>query len=242
MTPPPPLHTDRIEVWPVSVPATVPAALHSTLTAAERTRAARFVFDKDRSVYVTARGTLRQVLGSYLDLAPADVEIVTGPHGKPELAPHLGSQIRFNLSHSGSEALIALTLDHDVGIDIEHGHDHFDLLELAETVFSPRERARLAAADPARHRTLFYQHWVAKEAYIKALGGGLSIPLEAFSVAFDEARPGDRFTIVTNQGTSPVHGAWIEAPDGYAAAVARTDPAWSVRIHKSGDPTPPPHF
>lgn len=66
--------------------------------------------------------------------------------------------------------LIALTLDHEIGVDIEHGHDHFDLLELAETVFSPSERQRLADAAPALHRTLFYRYWVAKEAYIKTMG------------------------------------------------------------------------
>ncbi|MHB1328721.1 MAG: 4'-phosphopantetheinyl transferase family protein, partial [Gemmatimonadales bacterium] len=127
--------------------------------------------------------------------------------------------------------------DFEVGVDIEHGHDHFDLLELAETVFSPIERNRLAQADPDKHRMLFYQHWVAKEAYIKALGGGLSIPLEAFSVSFDDAEGNGQFTIATADGTSAVRGAWVAAPEGYAAAVARAGPAWSVRIRPVGTPT-----
>ncbi len=231
MTPNQPLRTDQIDLWLVQLPAAVPVALGATLTESERKRAARFAFEKDRAAYVTTRGTLRQLLGRQLGIAPAEVELTQGPQGKPGLAAILESRIRFNVSHSGSLALIALTLDHEVGVDIEHGHDHFDLLELAETVFSPVERQRLATAEPAAHRTLFYRHWVAKEAYIKALGGGLSIPLDAFSVAFDASEPGSQFTIRTAEGTSPVRGAWVEAPEGYAAAVARTGPAWSVRSH-----------
>ena len=236
----PQLSPDRVDVWLIQVPASVPATLQAALSTAERKRAARFVFEKDRSTYLTGRGTLRHLLGGYLGIATELVEILEGPHGKPTLAPSHESRIRFNLSHSGSLVLIALTLDHEVGVDIEHGHDHFDLLELAETVFSPSERQRLADAAPALHRTLFYRYWVAKEAYIKTMGGGLSIPLEAFSVAFDGAAPDRRFTIVTREGTSPVHGAWLEAPDGYAAAVARTDPAWSVRTHPTGELPPLP--
>jgi 4'-phosphopantetheinyl transferase len=141
------------------------------LTADERARAARFHFDVHRHRFVACRAVLRQRLAATLGLEPRDVRFEYGPFGKPVLAG--ASRVRFNLSHSDQWALLALSADRDLGVDIERVRVLDDLDRLAETVFSPAERRDLARVDDSARAEAFFNGWTRKEAYIKARGDGL---------------------------------------------------------------------
>jgi 4'-phosphopantetheinyl transferase len=157
------------------------AELTALLDRAERARAARWVLERDRTRYVIAHALMRQVLGSSLDVPPSTLQFDVGPHGKPRLreAPF---DLRFNLTHSGEQALLAVALGREVGIDIE-AERPIDELALARRFFSPAEYAALAAV-PDR-RAAFFRCWTRKESFVKARGDGLSFPLDGFDVGLE---------------------------------------------------------
>jgi 4'-phosphopantetheinyl transferase len=150
----------------------------------EQERALRLVNPEHRRRFIAARAALREILGRYLDLAPQAVRFSYLEHGKPALGPAHASAIRFNLAHSGDLALYAVTLAHRIGIDVERigNRNH---LAIAERYFSPREIAALKSASEAEQALIFYRIWSRKEAIVKAVGTGLSMPLSSFSVAAD---------------------------------------------------------
>jgi 4'-phosphopantetheinyl transferase len=233
--PPPParlaLPARELHVWRarLDLPGEVLDRLRAGLAEDERARADRFRADVDRRHFVAARGTLRVLLGRYLAVRPADVAFRYSAYGKPALArPASAGRLRFNVSHSGGLALYAFALGHDVGIDVERVCPLDDAGAVAERLFSPAEVAALralAAPDGAGGET-FFDCWTRKEAYVKALGGGLSLPLDAFTVAVGR---GERTTLL---GRRPGRGGegggparrWTVIPlapgDGYAAALA----------------------
>jgi phosphopantetheinyl transferase len=140
---------------------------------AERARAARFAFEKDRSAYVTTRAALRRVLASALQCAPADVQLVTPSNGRPALDRAHASSLDFNVSHSGR-----------VGVDIEMHDARRGLRELVPTVMGVRERQLLAQQpDDASFSAAFYDCWTRKEAIVKGIGTGISADLTAIDVA-----------------------------------------------------------
>ena len=153
--------------------------LRSVLSSDECQRADRFKFERHQRAFIVARATLREVLASYLHLAPQDVAFVYGEHGKPALA---SADVQFNTSHSGDRIVIAVTRAAQVGVDIEH-HRPVGYLELAERFFSQREVDVLRALDAENLATMFYRCWTRKEAYVKARGQGLSLPLRDFAVS-----------------------------------------------------------
>jgi 4'-phosphopantetheinyl transferase len=140
----------------------------------ERARAANFRFDRDRQLYMLGRATLRRILGAYLGIAPVDVPLRAGQHGKPELGPSLGAAaLHFNVSHSGNLALYAVTRDGPVGVDVEQARFVPDLDGVADLVLSEREKAAFSALVPTDRHAFFHSAWARKEAYLKALGDGL---------------------------------------------------------------------
>ncbi len=175
-----------IEVWHSS--NTVSDAdlvyFRSLLSRDELGRSARFRFEADRNNYTIARGGLRQLLGSYLGLSPAAIRFKYSPYGKPLLDIGLESNgLEFNISHSGEMILWAFTTGRRVGVDVEKVRRDFNTAEIAERFFSLAERAELNDLPPEqRHRAFFYC-WTRKEAFIKALGEGLSHPLDGFDVS-----------------------------------------------------------
>lgn len=153
----------------------------------EHSRAARFVFPRDRDRFLVARSILRDILGRYLVLHPAEIRFSYGESGKPELAPDLsGSRLRFNLAHSRDLALYAFTLGREVGIDVEFVRSDLATEEIAERFFSQREAAELRALPPAEQPAAFFRCWTRKEAYIKARGRGFRIPLASFDVSLGQ--------------------------------------------------------
>ena len=219
---------DRVDVWATGLdrdPGGL-ARLRESLADDESARAERFHFERDARRFVVARAVLRDVLGAYLGVAPRDVRFVYGPRDKPALAPPFDAAgVQFNVSHSGEIALYAVTLDRQVGVDVEQVRPLPDLAVLAERNFSPTERGALLALPAARRPPAFFACWTRKEAYVKALGDGLSHPLDAFTVSFAAGEPARLVEIV---GDAAAAARWtlaaIDVGAGYEAAVAVDGP------------------
>jgi 4'-phosphopantetheinyl transferase len=160
-------------VWRLAIGSLPEPAALGVLDAAERDRAARFVFERDRVRYLAAHVGLRQILAGYLGAAPAELAFAEGLHGRPQLGGAWAGKLEFNLSHSVELALVAVTRQGPLGVDVEALRPMPDWRELAERYFTPQECAALSAggADP---QVEFLRCWVRKEAALKSTGIGLS--------------------------------------------------------------------
>lgn len=210
------LRPDDVHVWSLHLDLDRAAVdrLEGVLSTAERLRARRFVAAIDRSRFSAAHGLLRTVLSGYLEIRPKDVALEIGGGGKPRLANR--NAPRFNLSHAGIRGLVAVSAAREVGVDIEEVREVGDLENLARTSFSAVEQEALAAV-PARHRQrAFFAGWTRKEAFLKALGEGLSRPLDSFDVTLT---PGEPVRLLR------VHGA-PRAPARYELRALRPAPGY----------------
>jgi 4'-phosphopantetheinyl transferase len=214
------LGAGEVHVWRVSLvqPPEAIAALADTLSPDERERAARFHFERDRAAFTVARGALRALLGRYLARLPGDLGFGYHARGKPYLAAPAGDRLRFNLSHSGGLALIALTQGREVGVDIEHKRALQDLTSLARISFAPGEYATLCGLAPRDQPDAFFACWSRKEAFIKATGEGVS-QLADFDVTL---RPGEPARLLRIDGAF-ARRRWslheLPVSPGYAAAL-----------------------
>jgi 4'-phosphopantetheinyl transferase len=147
----------------------------------EQMRATRFHFSRDRSRYVAARGMLRVLLGNYLGAEPATISLESTSHGKPVLADS-SIPLNFNLAHADDLAIYALARDCVPGIDVEHLDRAVEHDALARRFFSAREYAELQQVPDAERNRAFLACWTCKEAVAKALGQGLSLPLDRIGV------------------------------------------------------------
>jgi 4'-phosphopantetheinyl transferase len=204
--------------------------MHELLSADERRRARSFHFEKDRSRYVVARGYLRVILSRYLNAEPNSLRLRNNSYGKPTL---VGSgheeRLHFNLSHSGSLALYAITQRRRVGIDVERIRDDLSHEEVAKRFFSPTERAMLHSLPVESRTKAFFDCWTRKEAYVKGRGEGLTLPLEQFSVSIDPTQP---IGLIENRVHPADVSLWslegIDPGPGYAAAIAVEGHDWSI--------------
>lgn len=182
----PPLETGEIHLWRASldVDQELLRNLESTLAADEKSRAARFIFDRDRHHYIAARGILRDLLARYIPHGAAAIQFAYGLRGKPAVGGAArNSNVRFNLSHSHGLAAIGVSLGREVGVDVEMLRQDFASEDIARRYFSAKEVRELAGL-PSESRTEgFFRCWTRKEAYIKARGDGLYVPLDSFSVS-----------------------------------------------------------
>jgi 4'-phosphopantetheinyl transferase len=153
------------------------------LDAEERLRAGRFAFPSLRRRYLVAHAALRRILGQTMGCPPHKVELRADVNGKPCLFP-LDSPLRFNLSHSGSMALVAVSKRHEVGVDLERWSEQRDLLSIVSRHFSPMEQEAFWSLAPDQRQEGFYRWWTLKEACLKAVGWGLRYPLSRFSVEY----------------------------------------------------------
>ena len=168
--------TGLVEKW-AGTPAMT--ALSAALSAEEKERAARFAFERDRDVYSLAHGMLRQILSRYESNDAATWTFENNAHGKPHLVPE--SSLRFNISHTGGLAVLAVMRDFEVGVDVESLLRTRVRIEVASKAFTPIERhGMLACTSEEARRERFFETWTLKEAFIKAKGRGLSLPLDQF--------------------------------------------------------------
>ena len=227
----PQLAEGEVHVWRVTLdvePGRL-AGIAALLSPDEAERAARFRFERDRRRFIAGRGTLRAVLARYLSADPAELRFRYGPQGKPALDPGLlrdpdprpasdpvaatapiaaadssGGPLTFNLAHSGGRTLIAVARRRRIGVDIEAIRPEVAREKIAGRFFSHAEIDYLRSLPESEHTEAFFTIWTLKEAYIKAIGGGLTIPL-------------DRFTVSPSQG------------EASAAVIAADDPEASAR-------------
>jgi len=209
------------ELWRVDLRDEPAASEHELLDADERARAARFAFEHLRRRYRAAHVALRRLLARCGDGDPAALRFEHGPHGKPRLAGDAAPS--FNLSDSDDVALIALAPEGEIGVDVERLRAVDDAVELAAVHFCEREAAWLAAAATTERDRAFLRVWVGKEACLKALGSGLSLP----AASFDGGLTGPveavwrRVTIPTPAGAATVELTEIDAGTDCVAALAR---------------------
>jgi len=201
------LSPDAVDVWLVP-PKQIPRSANlidqyrELLSAPELERIARFHFPWKRHVGLVTRAALRLILSCYTQRDPRDWHFVRNSHGRPAIPEHdAGAGIRFSISHSDSLIGLAVTTTHDVGVDIEDATraDFGDVVALARRFFTPAEARHVEFCAPALRRHRFLECWTLKEAYLKALGTGLSAPLaqasfawqngERLGVTFDPALP-----------------------------------------------------
>ena len=181
----------RVSVWWATCPFPQPqGALNALLSVEERERAARFVRAEDRQSFVLAHALVRTMLSRFAAVHPADWRFTAGPFGKPAIShPTSCAGLQFNLSHTRGLAACAVALNCPVGVDVEAITRQTDCAMLAATVFSPRELAAWRSTPPELRQRNFFRYWTLKEAYIKACGLGLSLPLDAFSFTLREDGP-----------------------------------------------------
>src|SRR5258708_9618484 len=183
------LKPGELQVWRILFPTLRGQVddAYKTLSEDERQRASRFRFEKDRVQSVLTRGALRCLLGRYLSADPREVVFRYGASNKPALAYPATAEnnpFSFNVSHSGDVALIAISRLPAVGIDVEVIRPDFATAEVAQRFFSPLEVKGLLSLQRDEQAEAFFSCWTRKEAYIKAVGDGLSIPLDSFDVEF----------------------------------------------------------
>ena len=173
-------------LFPLDVPITEREALVGLLSDGERTRAARFLSSSHSERYTVAHGRLRQLLAPLVGLAPEAIQFAVGPHGKPGLAGAAAvAGLRFNLSHSAGVGLVGWSWHMEIGVDVEVWHAMRDEAALVRRYFSTAEVAAWEALVPERRHAAFFDLWTRKEAYVKALGRGLSLPLDSFDVSHE---------------------------------------------------------
>ncbi len=155
----------------------------------ETRRAARFLRQADRDRFITSHAALRVVLGHVLDLPPGELRFGREETGRPHLSAPSDSGLDFNLSHSGEIALIGLTREGRIGVDVEIRRPLPDALRIARGHFAPDEARALATLLISEQEAAFFGLWTRKEAVVKALGAGLSRPLSSFSVTVPPQLP-----------------------------------------------------
>ena len=186
------LKGNEVHIWRayLNQAPSVVRSLLKTLTPDERRRAGKFHFLKDRDHFVVARGGLREVLSHYLPVQPYQISFSYNQYGKPMLSREMfGESLRFNVTHSHEIALYAITRESEVGLDIEFIRDDIASLEIAERFFAPSEILMLRRLPPGLQTPAFFNCWTRKEAFIKALGEGLSHPLDQFVVSLVPGYP-----------------------------------------------------
>lgn len=221
----PELSRESIHVWtvPSAAPDDAVAALGRVLNTEETERVARFQFAHLRDSFVIAHGILRFLLGRYLKIDPAKIQFSFNSKGKP--AATEGNGLKFNMSHSGGLTVIALAMECEIGVDVEKIRPLSDMLRIAERYFCQEEAAELRSLPSDERENGFFCCWTRKEAYIKAIGAGLSAPLNGFRVAVDPKMV-PRFIHINHDIAEA--NAWelhdLNLASGYAAALAYRAP------------------
>jgi 4'-phosphopantetheinyl transferase len=225
------LSSAGVHVWRAALDpaASCVERLRRTLSVDELHRAARFHFPRDRRRFIVARGVLRNILGRYLGVPPVELAFHYSAYGKPALADTAEEGLRFNLSHAHEMALFAVTCGREIGGDIEYLQREIACEEIAERFFSARERASLHAVVAELKHQAFFNCWTRKEAYIKAHGEGLSLPLDQFDVSL---APGEPAALLATRGDPGEAMRWslqaLTPGPGYVAAVAVEGQGWHL--------------
>jgi 4'-phosphopantetheinyl transferase len=224
----------RVDIWKVSLEQTAMSDSDSCcLSADENARAKRFHFVSDRIRFAHCRVVLRALLARYLSIPANEILFDYTPTGKPEIAPEQNPRaLRFNVSHSGEKALVAIGCQRRIGVDIERIRNNAETLALADRFFSERERSGLRAMPEHLRLPGFFACWTRKEAFPKAIGDGLSSPLSEFSVT---THPDLEPELEEIRGNREVRKQWflgdLGVGDGYRSSIAVEGPRPDLRTY-----------
>jgi 4'-phosphopantetheinyl transferase len=225
------LNRDEVHVWSANLEIGTHrlGELERTLTVDEIARAGKFYFEGDRRNFIGRRGILRDILATYLKTKPSALRFLYNEFGKPSLeGSHEARSLSFNPSHSGKLMLVAVAIDRDVGVDIELIDSVVSTNEVAQSFFSTNEIAMLEALPQSLRLGGFFNCWARKEAYIKARGMGLSIPLDSFDVTSIEGEA----VVLLGTGDSSGVSSWkienLNIDSRYAGAIAAAGRDWKV--------------
>jgi len=211
----------EVHLWRRSLEPSSPTmeACFALLSSEEREKAQRYRIERPRSDYILTRGTLRSLLAGYLQRQPQGLTFDYTTYGKPFLTNH--RELQFNVSHTDGLALLAFVRDREIGVDVEKIRVQTEALKLAERFFSERERDDLRSLQGNELHAAFFRCWTRKEAYIKAKGDGLSLPLHQFDVSIV---PCQTQALLETRPDGAEVNRWIvrdvPVPSGYAAALA----------------------
>jgi 4'-phosphopantetheinyl transferase len=228
------LASGEVHSWCASLdaPPETSARFYATLAPDERTRSARFQFERDQQRFIVARGVLRDLLGRYLQTQPGRVRFVYNAFGKPDVSPEFGNRLTFNLSHSAGLALIAIANASNVGVDVEYIRARSDYTDIARHFFSAVEVAYLMALPSHLYAEAFFSCWTKKEAYLKACGEGLAIPLNSFSVPLTTDRAHTPVALYAASKDIVPASRWslytLRPAPGYAGALAIEGSGWRL--------------
>lgn len=231
----------EVHIWLASLeqPPECVQQFLDTLAPDERARAARFYFEKDRRHFIVARGILRALLSSYVQVPATSLRFAYNAYGKPALEfPATSPALCFNLAHSHEMALYAFVYKRELGVDIEYmrllAADEY--ISLAQHHFSPSEYATLRALPESVQKQAFFNCWTRKEAYIKARGKGLSIPLDSFDVSLAPDKPAE---LLASREAPHTVNAWslhtLTMPSDYAAALMTAGREWRCCYRQWGN-------
>ena len=226
------LPAEEVHVWRavLEVSARMLDQLRTTLSADELARAARLHFPRDRVRFIAAHGIVRHILSGYLNAAPGGLEFATNEYGKPALAGNWGGALSFNLSHSGELVLLALTRGREVGVDVEQFLPARADSAIAENYFSPSEFARLRGLPAGLRPRAFFNCWTRKEAYIKARGMGLAIPLDSFDVSLAPDEPAALLRTPDAGDAETWQLRQLELGERYVGALVAAGSGWTFAL------------
>lgn len=222
------LSPDEIHIWHTSIPQWGAAlnGFRDIISENERERSEKYRFPHDKQRFVIARGLLRNILASYVDIPPERISFAYNQYGKPSLSNvPTGGTVHFNLSHSHDVVLYAVA-GASIGIDIERVRHDLDVEGIAERFFSKMERDHLRRLPSEVRHQAFFTCWTRKEAYIKAKGNGLSLALDSFSVPLS---PQDGLDLIeAKEAPEDIHRWRFRQAGlypGFASAIAIERPA-----------------
>jgi 4'-phosphopantetheinyl transferase len=217
------LSDNEIHIWDASLQAgrEVVAKYSTLLSADEKKRARRFYFKADENRFITGRGILRTLLGRVLKLEPHKIKFQYGEHGKPQVEYNFpGKPFEFNLSHAKDRVVYIFNWGEPVGIDIEHVRPMKDMDDFALQFFTPNEYQLIYSLPKDQKQETFFKIWTCKEAFLKANGSGLTLPINMYEIYDISDSPKIHSIAQDLQTTAPWNlEMFIPAP-GYQAAIA----------------------
>lgn len=225
--------SDHVDVWfvPLQSPQHDYERLFETLSDDERKRAERFYFDVHRRRFAIGRAVLRSILSRYLGCDAAEVCFDYGSHGKPVLSgAGAGLDLTFNASGSNDLAVYGVTRGREIGIDVEWMEPDRSCDKIVERFYTEAEKQAYRQVSAAEKREVFFQSWTRKEAYIKAIGDGLSRPLNSFELSM---APGDGPCVLRDNQDPDAATRWtirdLKPATGYAGAMVVAGMDWEIR-------------
>lgn len=226
-------YANVIDIWRIALDLTTTdlEKYQACLNEEELQRAEKLKVPEKQNQFIISRASLKIILSGIIEKEPCQIKLNYSEQGKPYLKEQFqGKDIFFNLSHSGSQAIIALTLGQEIGIDIQQVESGKDYTKLSQRFFSKQEKIELSEVDEKKITDYFYSCWTRKEAFIKAIGDGLGFGLNNFDVSIE---PECSLSQIKIHKQLEKNLSWfninVDCVQGYVAALAVSDPAVNLR-------------